>query len=114
LPKRFTKAFLEAIELEDKPCNRLNADEREKLSLIQNYKMAPSGTFGLTKAEVCRGGVACEELEVSTMQSIKTKGLYFIGETVDVTGELGGYNFQWAFSSAVVCTINISNNSSRK
>ncbi|MCL4431048.1 MAG: aminoacetone oxidase family FAD-binding enzyme [Epsilonproteobacteria bacterium] len=114
LPKRFTKAFLEAIVLEDKPCNQLNADEREKLSLLQNYKMAPSGTFGLTKAEVCRGGVACEELEVSSMQSLKIKGLYFIGETVDVTGELGGYNFQWAFSSAVVCAINISNNSSRK
>jgi hypothetical protein len=103
LPKRFTKAFLDAIALEDKPCNRLNADERAKLSLIQNYKMAPSGTFGLTKAEVCRGGVACEELEIQSLQSVKTKGLYFIGETVDVTGELGGYNFQWAFSSAVVC-----------
>jgi hypothetical protein len=103
LPKRFTKSFLEAIELEDKPFNRLNVQEYEKLGRIQNYKMAPSGTFGLTKAEVCRGGLACEELEPQTMQSTKIKGLYFIGETVDVTGELGGYNFQWAFSSAVVC-----------
>lgn len=110
LPKRFSKAFLDAIGLEDKPCNRLNADERAKLSLVQNYKMAPSGTFGLTKAEVCRGGVACEELEIDTMQSVKTNGLYFIGETVDVTGELGGYNFQWAFSSAVVCAMDIVKN----
>lgn len=114
LPKRFSKAFLEAIGLEDKPCNRLNGDERAKLILVQNYKMAPSGTFGLTKAEVCRGGLACEEIEVYTMQSTKTKGLYFIGETVDVTGELGGYNFQWAFSSAVVCAMNIVKNYSRK
>lgn len=114
LPKRFTKAFLEAIGLEDKPCNRLNADERTKLALLQNYKMAPSGTFGLTKAEVCRGGLACEEVEVDTMQSTKTNGLYFIGETVDVTGELGGYNFQWAFSSAVVCAMDIVKNNSRK
>jgi hypothetical protein len=113
LPKRFTKAFLEAIELEDKPCNRLNAQEHEKLGRIQNYKMAPSGTFGLTKAEVCRGGVADEKLEVDTMQSVHTKGLYFIGETVDVTGELGGYNFQWAFSSAVVCAMDIVNNNSK-
>lgn len=113
LPKRFSKAFLDAIALEDKPCNRLNADERAKLSLIQNYKMAPSGTFGLTKAEVCRGGVAYEELEVDTMQSVKVKGLYFIGETVDVTGELGGYNFQWAFSSAVVCAMDIVKNNSK-
>lgn len=113
LPKRFSKAFLEAITLEDKPCNRLNAEERSKLSLIQNYKMAPSGTFGLTKAEVCRGGLACEELDSLTMQSTKVKGLYFIGETVDVTGELGGYNFQWAFSSAVVCAMEMVKNNSK-
>ena len=113
LPKRFTKAFLEAIELEDKPCNRLNLEEHEKLARIQNYKMAPSGTFGLTKAEVCRGGVACEELDIQSLQSTKTKGLYFIGETVDVTGELGGYNFQWAFSSAVVCAMDMVKNNSK-
>ena len=64
--------------------------------------MAPSGTFGFSKAEACRGGVACDEIDTETMESKKIKGLYFIGETVDVTGELGGYNFQWAFSSAVV------------
>jgi predicted Rossmann fold flavoprotein len=110
LPKRFIKAFLEAIELEDKPCNRLTPLEREKLLLIQNYTMAPSGNFGLSKAEVCRGGVAGEEIEIETMQSTKAKGLYFIGETVDVTGELGGYNFQWAFSSAVVSSSGIVNN----
>lgn len=102
LPKRFIKAFLEAISLDDKPCNRLSLDEREKLSKLQNYTMAPSGTFGMSKAEVCRGGLAHEELEIKTMESTRIKGLYFIGETVDVTGELGGYNFQWAFSSAVV------------
>lgn len=107
LPKRFSKAFLDAIALEDKPCNRLSSGECEKLALIQNYKMAPSGTFGLTKAEVCRGGVSALEIESQTMQSTKTKGLYFIGETVDVTGELGGYNFQWAFSSAVVASLAI-------
>lgn len=104
LPKRLLKAFLEAIDLEDKGCNRLNPQEWEKLTAIQNYAMAPSGTFGLSKAEACRGGVACDEINPSTMESTKIKGLYFIGETVDVTGELGGYNFQWAFSSAVVCS----------
>jgi len=104
LPKRFMKSFLEAIGLEDKPCNRLSPQEREKLSFIRNYSMAPSGTFGLSKAEACRGGVACEEIDRLSMQSRRVRGLYFIGETVDVTGELGGYNFQWAFSSAVVCS----------
>jgi hypothetical protein len=96
------KAFLDAVGLEDKACNRLSLPEWEKLSTIQRYAMAPSGTFGLSKAEACRGGVSCEEIDPKTMESIKIKGLYFIGETVDVTGELGGYNFQWAFSSAVV------------
>ena len=110
LPKRFIKAFLEAIALDDKPCNRLSPDEREKLSKLQNYTMAPSGTFGMSKAEVCRGGVAHDEIDVGTMESMRVKGLYFIGETVDVTGELGGYNFQWAFSSAVVCSSGIVNN----
>jgi predicted Rossmann fold flavoprotein len=104
LPKRFMKAFLDAVGIEDKPCNRLSPDERESISRIRNYAMAPSGTFGFSKAEACRGGVACDEINPSTMESNKIKGLYFIGETVDVTGELGGYNFQWAFSSAVVCS----------
>lgn len=98
------KAFLEAIGLEDKGCNRLSPQEFEKLLTIRNYAMAPSGTFGLSKAEACRGGVACEEINPTTMESTKINGLYFIGETVDVTGELGGYNFQWAFSSAVVAS----------
>lgn len=103
LPKRFVKAFLDALGIEDKPCSRLNADEWETLSRIRSYAMAPAGTFGMSKAEACRGGVACGEIDPETMQSLKVPGLYFIGETVDVTGELGGYNFQWAFSSAVVC-----------
>lgn len=114
LPKRFSKAFLDAIGLEDKPCNRLNSDERQKLACIQNYKMAPSGMFGLTKAEVCRGGVAASDINTLTMESSKTKGLYFIGETVDVTGELGGYNFQWAFSSAVMASLWLIQQSSQK
>ncbi|ADR32977.1 HI0933 family protein [Sulfuricurvum kujiense DSM 16994] len=107
LPKRFMKAFLEAVGLEDKACNRLDSQDWEKLIRIRQYAMAPSGTFGFSKAEACRGGVACEEIDPLTMESTKIKGLYFIGETVDVTGELGGYNFQWAFSSAVVCSISV-------
>lgn len=103
LPKRFIKAFLDAVGVEDKPCNRLTEQERSKLALIRKYAMAPSGTFGFSKAEACRGGIACEEIDSQSMQAKKVKGLYCIGEAVDVTGELGGYNFQWAFSSAVVC-----------
>ncbi len=103
LPKRFIKAFLDVVGLQDKPCNRLNGEEYERLKTIQAYSMAPAGTFGFSKAEASRGGVACEAIDPATMESKKIPGLYFIGETVDVTGELGGYNFQWAFSSGVVC-----------
>jgi predicted Rossmann fold flavoprotein len=107
LPKRFVAAFLDSIGLEDKPCNKLDETQRLMLQRLQNYTMAPSGTFGMSKAEVCRGGVSADEIDKATMESISVPNLYFIGETVDVTGELGGYNFQWAFSSAVVCSSSI-------
>lgn len=68
----------------------------------KNYQFAPAGNFGYTKAEVTRGGVVSDEIS-KDFESLKQKGLYFIGEVVDVTGELGGYNFQWAFSSSFVC-----------
>ena len=103
LPKRFIKAFLENINLKDKVIATLNKEEIYKLSLIKNYTFSPAGTFGYTKAEATRGGVVCDDINALTMESKKEKGLYFIGEVLDVTGELGGYNFQWAFSSAFVC-----------
>jgi len=83
LPKRFKKAIKE-----------LDID-------IHNYTFAPAGNFGYTKAEVTKGGVDTSELD-NFLQSIFQKDLYFIGEVLDVTGELGGYNLQWAFSSAKV------------
>lgn len=102
LPKRFSRAFLEHLGIDDKPCNRLSADELDRLQQLHCYSFAPSGSFGFSKAEVSRGGVKTDEIDPNTMQSRKVDGLYFIGEVVDVTGELGGYNFQWAFSSGVV------------
>ncbi|MEA3383169.1 MAG: aminoacetone oxidase family FAD-binding enzyme [Campylobacterota bacterium] len=66
---------------------------------IHDYKISPAGNFGYSKAEVTKGGVLSSELE-KNFESKLLKNLYFIGEVVDVTGELGGYNFQWAFSSA--------------
>jgi len=65
---------------------------------LHNYIMAPAGNFGYTKAEVTKGGINTTEID-ENFQSKKQKNLYFIGEVLDVTGELGGYNFQWAFSS---------------
>ena len=92
-----------AIEVEDKECKKLTKLEIEKLLKIHNYEFAPAGNFGFTKAEVSKGGVLSSEIDYQTLESKKVKNLYYIGEVVDVTGELGGYNFQWAFSSGVTC-----------
>jgi len=107
LPKRLAKAILKALHVEDIECKKLTKDMLENLQKIHNYEFAPAGNFGFTKAEVCRGGVLTDELNLATLESLHVEGLYFIGEVVDVTGELGGYNFQWAFSSGVTCAQNI-------
>jgi predicted Rossmann fold flavoprotein len=70
---------------------------------LQQWSLTPSGTEGYAKAEVTAGGVDTRELDSQSLQSKRCPGLYFIGEVVDVTGWLGGYNFQWAWSSAVAC-----------
>jgi predicted Rossmann fold flavoprotein len=103
LPKRLSAAILKAIGVEDMECKKLSQDAKNKLLLIHNYEFAPAGNFGFTKAEVCRGGVEANELLNNSLEAKNVKKLYFIGEVVDITGELGGYNFQWAFSSGVIC-----------
>ena len=113
LPKRFVKAFLEHIGLEDKACNRLQDVEFKQLKRLHAYTFAPAGNFGFSKAEVSLGGIDPEEL-YSTFESKTIEGLYILGEALDVTGELGGYNFQWAFSSAVVCAADINEKSKNK
>jgi predicted Rossmann fold flavoprotein len=107
LPKRVTKAFLIELTLEDKPYNKLTKSELEKLHTLSHYVLAPAGTFGYGKAEVTKGGVDTSEVDNITMMSKEEEGLYFLGEVLDVTGKLGGYNFQWAFSSAYSCAKSI-------
>ncbi|MBA3026958.1 MAG: aminoacetone oxidase family FAD-binding enzyme [Sulfurimonas sp.] len=107
LPKRLSKELLKALDVEDVECRKLGKEGMEKLKKIHNYEFAPAGNFGFTKAEVSRGGVLSQELNRYTLESLDVPNLYFIGEVVDVTGELGGYNFQWAFSSGVVCANSI-------
>lgn len=103
LPKNFMKAFLEKIKLQDKKISQLDLKEIATLCTIQNYEFSPAGTFGFSKAEATRGGVCTDEINAYTMQSNFAPNLYFLGEVLDVTGELGGYNLQWAFSSAKIC-----------
>ena len=101
LPKRFLLELLSSLNIEDKPIYKLTKDEIEKLQILKNYEFAPAGNFGFTKAEVTKGGVSTKEIDDVTFESKFQKNLYFTGEVLDVTGELGGYNFQWAFASAV-------------
>ena len=68
---------------------------------VNNWQLKPAGSEGFRTAEVTRGGVNTNELSSKTMECKTVKGLYFIGEVVDVTGQLGGHNFQWAWASAV-------------
>ncbi len=103
LPKSFSKAFLNAIGVEDKRVDRLTQSDKERLLRLKNYEFAPAGTFGFTRAEITKGGVSVVDINPQTMESRLQKGVYFIGEVLDVNGELGGYNFHWAFASAVVC-----------
>ena len=72
---------------------------KEIAERCHHWNIKPNGTEGYRTAEVTLGGVDCNELSSKTMESNKVNGLYFIGEVVDVTGWLGGYNFQWAWSS---------------
>ncbi len=109
MPKRVTKAFLIQLAIEDKIASKLTADELKSLQGLNHYNFAPAGTFGYSKAEVTKGGVETSEIDSLTMMSKKEKGLYFLGEVLDVTGRLGGYNFQWAFSSAFTCSKSIKN-----
>ena len=103
MPKRVTKAFLVQLGLNDKTGSRITKDELLILKGLNHYSFAPAGTFGYSKAEVTKGGVDTSEVDNRTMMSKKTEGLFFTGEVLDVTGRLGGYNFQWAFSSAASC-----------
>ncbi len=99
LPERFVDAFAES-RLPRKPLNELsNADIEAIADAIHRWSVKFADTEGWHKAEVTLGGVSTDELSSQTMESRKVPGLYFIGEVVDVTGWLGGYNFQWAWSS---------------
>ncbi len=104
LPKRFMIEFLSSINLQDKVVGSLSIEEKEKLKLLKNYEFSPAGTFGYTKAEVTSGGILTDEIDQNSFESLNQKGLYFIGECLDITGELGGYNFQMAFSQAHMCS----------
>ncbi|MBN6068058.1 NAD(P)/FAD-dependent oxidoreductase [Aggregatibacter actinomycetemcomitans] len=104
LPKKLVELWLEQGLLQDEVLAQLSKVRLENLvNLIHNWRFVPNGTEGYRTAEVTMGGVDTHEISSKTMESNKVSGLYFIGEVLDVTGWLGGYNFQWAWSSAYAC-----------
>ena len=99
LPARLAQALAERIGLGGELANmsdRMLSDAEQRLS---NWQFNPNGTEGFAKAEVTAGGISTDDLSSQSMQAKQVRGLYVIGEAVDVTGWLGGYNFQWAWAS---------------
>jgi predicted Rossmann fold flavoprotein len=95
LPKRFAERWMEA----NVPATWTNEALADLEKHTHEWLLTPAGTEGYEKAEVTAGGVDTDELSSKTMESKKVRGLFFIGEVVDVTGHLGGFNFQWAWAS---------------
>ena len=106
LAELYTRKFAEALGVYlpvNKNLASLTKEDIQKTeSLIHEFKVKPAGDKGYDKAEVMRGGIATDELSSKTLEAKKVKGLYFGGECVDVTGWLGGYNFQWAWASGYI------------
>jgi predicted Rossmann fold flavoprotein len=104
LPQRLAKAFAEQKKMLGRKWAEVGKKDRQALkNLLTRWTVKPAGTLGWKKAEVMLGGVDTKALDSQTMMSKTHPGLYFIGECVDVTGHLGGHNFQWAWSSAYAC-----------
>ena len=99
LPRRFARAWCD-LYVPSRPLKQFNGSQLSEIAeRIQHFQITPAGTEGFKKAEVTAGGVATSELSSQTMEAKQVPGLFFIGEVVDVTGQLGGYNFQWAWAS---------------
>jgi predicted Rossmann fold flavoprotein len=104
LPQRLAKSFAEQKNLLGRKWAEVGKKDRQALKdLLTQWAVKPAGTLGWKKAEVMLGGIDTKSLDGQTMMSKQHPGLFFIGECVDVTGHLGGHNFQWAWSSAYAC-----------
>ena len=107
LPRRFVLAWC-ALNSPSQPLKRYTPRELAEIARkLNHWEVMPTGTEGYRKAEVTAGGISTTELSSQTMAVKKVAGLYFIGEVVDVTGQLGGYNFQWAWASGYAAGQNV-------
>ena len=97
---RLVTAILNMIHVKDKQIANTSKEDWQKLKqALKDFTFTPKSTVGYKKAEVTRGGIDTKDISSKTLESKLVPGLFFVGEVVDVTGLLGGYNFQWAWSS---------------
>lgn len=109
LPKKLVELWIEQGIVQDEvSANISKVRVKNLVDFIHHWEFTPNGTEGYRTAEVTMGGVDTKVISSKTMESNQVSGLYFIGEILDVTGWLGGYNFQWAWSSAYACALSIS------
>ena len=108
LPHKLIAPLLEAVRLRpDLPCGRLDAKTVKRIVYtIKQWRFHVTGTHGYKHAEVAGGGVATDEIDPRTMQSLKVPGLYFAGEMIDITGHRGGFNFHFAWASGFLAAKN--------
>lgn len=99
LPRRFAQAWCNLYASSRQLKQYDSRELHDVAQKVNNMRLTPSGTEGFKKAEVTAGGVSTAELSSRSMEARRAPGLYFIGEVVDVTGQLGGFNFQWAWAS---------------
>ncbi len=107
LPKSLVSYILSQTSISSNLADLSNKKLKQIANQINSWKIVPNGTEGFAKAEVTKGGVDTNEISSKTFEAKKVKNLYFIGEVLDVTGHLGGYNFGWAWSSGYAAGISV-------
>ena len=107
LPNKLASAICEKLLINDKIGEASNAKLKKLSDFVNNWLVFPTGTEGYKTAEVTLGGIDTKAISSSTMECIDHSGLFFVGEVLDVTGHLGGHNFQWAWSSGFVAGQNV-------
>ncbi len=107
---RLIPAILKAsdVSLTKKSCNITKEERSNLLNSLKDFRQGVTGTYIWNQAQVTKGGVSCKEINGDTLESTLQKGLYFVGEVMDIDGDCGGYNLQWAISSAALCAKAIS------
>jgi len=103
LPQRFVQTILPELLQEVSGTSLSKSNVNELITILHHWNVDVVGNLGFAKAEVTKGGVSTKEISSKTMESTLVSGLFFVGEVMDVTGHLGGYNFQWAWSSGYAC-----------